>query len=259
MNKRCTYLDTVGGIMIIHMMYIVHAARITNIFPQFVDFLMSLLTCFLPWFFFKSGMFYKGKGSFGQLLSKRARTLLIPFAAFSFIGWFLIYFMGGIFLIGESVRDLLTNSIKIFIWEGAFNGNFALWFLLSLFIVNVIYRLLRMMKLNNMLIMLLSFLCAYNIYQFKISIPTYIGNVSNGMFFYSLGVGLKEKQFITPLFLISIIVLGISLVYPSYIDFRANTIVMGNKSYLLAELYCISGIVFLTIFSVAFSLIIFLY
>ena len=244
MHTRYTYLDTVGGIMILHMMYIVHAAHFTNIFPQQVEYIMELLTCFLPWFYFKSGMFYKAQGSFKDFFVKRVKTLLIPFAVFSFIGWFFIYFLGSIFFSEESLYNLITNSIATFLWQGAFNGNFALWFLFSLFWVNILYQLFRMMRLNNYIIMFFSFVCAYCIYQFEVSLPTYIGNVCNGLFFYSLGVALKQRQFNDTLFLISILILVASAVFPSYLDFRANRIMAGNNSYLLAELYCLSGIVF---------------
>ena len=243
MSTRHTYLDTVGGIMLIHMMFVVHAARITNICPSAVEYLMALLTCFLPWFYFKSGMFYKGDGSLIGLFKKRARTLLLPFAVFSFIGWFFIYFLGSIFLGESSISDLIADSFTTFLWEGAFNGNFALWFLLSLFLVTIAYRILRMMKLKNSIVMILSFAGAFGIQLFDISLPTYVGNVCNGLFFYSLGVALRQKQFNNYLFSICAVIMVISAIFPSYLDYRANEVVFGHKYYLLAELYCFAGII----------------
>lgn len=244
MSTRHSYLDSVGGIMIIHMMFVVHAARFTHVCPEFVESLMELLTCFLPWFYFKSGMFYKDGVSLKEDLAKRAKKLLLPFAVFSFIGWFLIYFIGSLWLTDASVTELLQESVSTFIWEGAFNGNFALWFLFSLFLVCVTYRLLRRVRINNRVIMLLSFAGAWGIHQFDLSLPTYIGNVCNGLLFYSLGVELKEKQFNNVLFYVCSLILVISAFFPSYLDFRANKIIMGHQYYLLAELYCFAGIIF---------------
>ena len=244
MHTRYTYLDTVGGIMIIHMMYVVHAAHFTNVSPWLVEYVMELMTCFLPWFYFKSGMFYKDGSSLIEDFAKRVKKLLLPFAVFSFIGWGLIFILGSLWMTDASVVDLLKDSLSTFLWEGAFNGNFALWFLFSLFLVCVTYRMLRKLRINNRVIMLLSFACAWGIYQFDLSFPTYVGNFCNGLFFYSLGVELKQKQFYNALFYASCLILVISAFLPSYLDFRANKILIGHQSYLLVELYCFAGIIF---------------
>ena len=61
----------------------------------------------------------------------------------------------------------------------------------------------------------------------------------HGLSLYSLGYYLKEKQFSTPLFVVSLLLFILKFLIPASIDFRANE--PSGANYMLAVLYGMSG------------------
>lgn len=128
----------------------------------------------------------------------------------------------------------------------------ALWFLLSLAIVKLTYPLVtNIIGINKWIFCLFSLIVAFLLNLFTshisifMSIPSWLGNVFLGLFFYGLGDLLKEQQFNRYLFFIAIIIYSFHLFFPCYLDFRFNT----SRIFPLSVLYYLSGIiVFNTIF-----------
>ncbi|WP_314808210.1 acyltransferase family protein [Segatella oris] len=242
MKERLVGVDTVSGIMLIWMMYVVHLARMSGIETPLLHFVLSIMSCFLPWFYFKSGLFFKQEKLFIDELKGNIIRLLIPFLVFSAIGLFIIY-IGGNFLLGNTnVAVLFCEASKSFIWYGAFNGNFALWFLLSFFIVKTLFRLLTLLHLPYWIIFIFGLSGVTLFFVSHQDRFLYIGNICNGLVFFSLGVILKNMLFNKWIIFISLSVLILQFVHPTYLDFRASEL-LGPLPFPIVELSCLAGCV----------------
>lgn len=253
MSKRLIGIDTVSGVMLIWMMYVVHLARFLGMDTPFLHFTLSLMSCFMPWFYFKAGMFFKPNKPFKIELRTNTKRLLIPFLFFSFIGWGGIYLGGNLLLGRGDLSSLIEESFKNFLWYGSFNGNFALWFLLSLFTVKLLFNFFSQLKVPHYLILLLSaggisFFVAGHFKHFL-----YIGNVFNGLFFFTLGVIMKNVLLKKSVILFSLFLLMLQFFFPTYLDFRASEI-LGVLPFPLVELSCLAGcVLFYYLFTIVFS------
>ena len=121
-------------------------------------------------------------------------------------------------------------------------GNVPLWFLLSLFIVQLLYALLCR-RLRDGWICLLGFVVACLTYHFGLTKPQYIGNVGLGLLAYSMGHLLKDNQYKLFFFVAAVVVYTVTYVfqYPAFIDVFPNTLSSG--CYPLAVLFGLSGCV----------------
>lgn len=223
MKKRLDYIDSISGIMIVYMISY-HILQLSGYNVSNILLMRPLLCIFMPWFFFKSGMFHKNY-TLRDVIKKNFKKLVIPFIVFSFIGY-VIYCLN-LYVDGDTNWIRYTLSpIKEFILLGAIYGNAPLWFLLSLYLVKCISCLtLR----GNIVITLITmgFAIIIPIYIFPhINYPKFLGNVCIGYVFYSLGFYLKDKQF-------SIYVLLTSLVCYFTIFFLCYSNVDVNQSKLL--------------------------
>ena len=115
----------------------------------------------VPIFFFLSGMFYSDSTNFKHFIRKKTMSLLIPFIFFYILG-ISVQLFNGIFG-GNSYNwaDLLLffslipadSTIKNPLGVG------AIWFLLCLYEIFVIYYLLRLISTKTRFLVLTAFLC----------------------------------------------------------------------------------------------------
>lgn len=137
-NKRIEWVDLLKGISILWLIvYHMHV----------FDWMRSPV----PVFFFLSGLFFSEGKSFGSFVGKKAKALLIPL---------LFFFVLGVaasalkcYLQGESYSfpPLLLFATLIPVDAEVTNpiGVGAIWFLVSLFEIYIIYYLLRMVSKNH--------------------------------------------------------------------------------------------------------------
>ena len=133
-KQRDRSLDLISGLLIIHMI----SGHIFSVFTQlegcsFYRIEQFLLFFFMPWFFFKGGMFFRYNPDYKVFARKSFRRLMMPFLSWGIIGtlFFFIYVAtsehsGGL--------GWYLAPIKSLTMAGTFEGNGPLWFLLSLFI-----------------------------------------------------------------------------------------------------------------------------
>ncbi len=116
---------------------------------------------FMPWFFFKSGMFERG----GTIhMSKILKGLIIPFIFFTLAG----YFIWSLQYLAEhewSFRWIAGATLMYLYAAGSFPGNGPLWFLEALIIARMLFPLFVRMHFNNWWIMMFAFGIAF-IYVF---------------------------------------------------------------------------------------------
>lgn len=125
-KKRIEFIDLAKGICILLVLAV-------HIVPELGK-RYEMLTCLrMPLYFCLSGMFFKDYGGIKNLIVKKADKLLLPF-----FGWYLIsycFYYFRVFTLGEAseyfhILDFFTRP---------YFYNIPLWFLLSLFWVNLLY------------------------------------------------------------------------------------------------------------------------
>lgn len=137
--------------------------------------------------------------------------------------------------------DLMLYPIKSALLQGAVNGNLPLWFLPSLLAVQLLYGSLQR-KIKDEWICLLGLAVAYIVYWFGWHKPLYVGNVSLGLFAYSMGHLLRDKQYKFSILLLALAIYMVTFVIqPAFIDFRMNYLAAGY--YPLAVMFGLSGCV----------------
>lgn len=185
---RIDYLDEVCGLLIIYMT-LTHIMICSDV--VFEGQTMCVLSFFMPWFFFKSGMFYKDK-TFRSTL-RGWKKMIIPYVVYSIIGH--IIYCTRIYFEGDTnwIHYVLSPIKQILMCESLL-GNTPLWFLLSLFMVQLIYIIIRN-KIKDELIFMMGSLFAFIIYLTDINITLLFSNTSLGLAFYAIGHKLRERQY----------------------------------------------------------------
>lgn len=126
-KKRIKYIDAVAGVMI-GWMILGHCLFFSHYSLSFYKY----LGFFMPWFFYKSGLFFSLKKR-GDLLRKDIFKFIRYYVVYSFFGWSIWVICRLIY--GFSIVSCLLFSVRNFISHNSVIGNSALWFLFSLFVV----------------------------------------------------------------------------------------------------------------------------
>ncbi|MBP5547898.1 MAG: hypothetical protein J6X58_03275 [Bacteroidales bacterium] len=140
----------------------------------------------MAWFFFKSGMFYKDRCIKDNIILG-FRRLFIPAVVFNVLG-FICY------LIIEQPKTCFSYEMGFLYVFGTLRGNTPMWFLPSLFVVQVAFSLLRKCHFPTIVITLM----AIGLFFLNKDIgfrPYWFYNIPLGLLFYSLGHILKELQY----------------------------------------------------------------
>lgn len=235
--QRHVHLDYFAGILIVYMI-INHVEGVTYDF-LFSKYTGRFLFILMPWFFFKSGMFHKNV-TIEKTFNKGLKRLIVPFCSFTIIGWTF-----------KSVEHLLKGDYDIFsillkpiaqiLFLGSSEGNWPLWFLLSLFFVKLLFAYTSNKHLLYILITI-SLILPYLFYHWKIGKFLYVPNTLNGVLFYYFGILFRERQYKKSIWFISIFLFFIFLcLYPSNIDIHKNKLLFGN--YYLWIIYSLVGII----------------
>ena len=142
-NQRADFLDQLSGLMLCHMM-LLHALQHAGLYTQghfYHDQIALILFLFMPWFYFKGGMFLSKKRPVKEWIQRDTKRLLIPFIAFTIIGS-IILLPFDILLSDKSAPRLILSYIASVFRAGSAPGNYALWFLLNLFLARLLWRLI---------------------------------------------------------------------------------------------------------------------
>lgn len=232
--ERNKDLDFVGGILICHM--------ILGHICQWADMDYKgdcVLYFFMPWFFYKSGMFFKKNSDWREQLRKDAHHLLIPFLVFSAIGQIFLWI--NLFAKGDMNWLHYVSFPKWLLLNGSIPANSPLWFLLSLFIVKIIYNVVSN-RISNIYIIVIALGVAFIDNYSGIYAPYYLANSALGLVFFILGSRMKILQYNKYVVLIAAFSYAISIVFPSSIGMLNNVLVKGH-CYLLATVYALAGII----------------
>lgn len=237
-DKRNISLDTIAGIFILYMI-ILHCYQFTQIpSPNFYDKTFFLYVCFMAWFFFKSGMFHHENKTIKEMLQQSFLKLWKPYLAFMIIGYIiqiiLLYTKGD----ANWIHYILSPIKESVIGGGVHGGALHLWFIVTLFLVKSVSPFfVEKYKWSWIGCAILGYIISYS----SIQVPLYVSNFFPAMFFYGLGFFMRERQYHNTIFFCAVIILLLSVTYPSLVDFRRNYILKGE--YLLWLIYASSAII----------------
>ena len=151
----------------------------------------------VPMYYFLSGLFFKTYSGFPDFLRRKANNLIIPFLFFHIIG----------FAIAAATHYALHNDSP-FNWSAilwpAYNRfwpyTMPLWFLISLFEVNIIYYLIKkyIPLLGRVIIIFTISLLPILLAKHHITLPLLIDTSFVGLPFFALGTIIKSSGWLYP-------------------------------------------------------------
>lgn len=155
--------------------------------------------------------------------------MLRPYVKYSIIGTCLLYV--SMLIAGDSNWiHYVLSPFKQLLLSGAVAGNAALWFLPSLFAVRCLACILHNDNDKRNIFAALTFaVLAALLSLCPVRLPVYFANVMSGMFFFTMGNILNEKQYINKWYWIVLAVYVAFMCTPlkSYVDMRANNVTQG--------------------------------
>lgn len=144
----------------------------------------------MPLFYLLSGYFFQPVSPLRPFFQKKALTLLLPYVFFLLFDLFIFYILYN--LSGEADQIFISPGIAIHPYGVAT----PLWFLLSLFEVIVIYRLIVLVVKNKWLqwgVVVLLFYAGYYLSQFSIHLPLYADSSLSMILFFHTGYCLNHQ------------------------------------------------------------------
>lgn len=237
-KERKTYLDAVGGLLILWVI-LCHIQSLTNHVYLKTRYL-PLLFCFMGWFFFKAGMFFR-KRVIREEISAVVKRLLVPYVFFTGIGILSAFIFECAH--GTDYSRFFLRILDELLKGGAVYYTAPAWFLLTLAIVRVLFQLASKYHITG-LTLLISLCSAYSLSHYSITAPVYFGNISLGLFFYGMGFYMKDIQYQNYIFYTATAVyVFMYCFFPSNVDFRINSVTYGT--YIGYILSAVSAIVVL--------------
>lgn len=241
-KKRNIHLDTLGGIFVLYMIFghCCQFAQISNM--DFYNILSIIFNCYMPWFFFKSGMFFSKSTTAKEIFRKSINKFFRPYCVFMLIGY--IGYCSTLFLKNDTnwVHYILSPVKQCLLYNGVHSWALPLWFLVTLCIVKYIAGIL--LRRNLIIIGPICIIGGYiaaHINECFLEPSTWF-NIFPAIFFYWLGFLFKKVQYHIVVFVLSVVLYIISFIFPSIVSFRVNQLILG--SYFLWVLYASAGIVF---------------
>lgn len=234
-------IDAIAGLLILFMIY-GHIMSWTGLTDTHSFVILDRVFCFfMPWFFYKAGMFFK-QTNLQNIVKTGYRRLIIPYIVWGGVG-IASYYLPSIILGQQSVGHVILLEMKTILWSGKIEGNSAIWFLLSLFFARIIKYFLSKLEKIHLVVIAMCILSAIVI-SIKQVFPTmcypeYLYNTLLGVMFFSLGVYLNERQYQKRVYWVSILLYSILLIaYPSRVDFFHSRLIEGNVMLWILESLC---------------------
>lgn len=279
-SKRYAHIDLAAGIMILWMI-IYHALGYTwgfnlrdywhitdlSMLPEgaraFINedgkleainvlVVYPYLCFFMPWFFYKSGQFFKTR-PFDEHLRKDSSKLLLTFIIWSAIGY-VFYLVFGTLQHSLTLRGSTYSIVRGLFLTGKVPINEPLWFLLTLFGVRFVANWLLPNKDNKYrwpivaCIIIAGYIIAYACFcRNHRLLPYWVSNGASGLVFFSLGYALRDYEnkwwLIAPCVVVYLTCCFIG--FPM-VDMLFNRLVAGNYLLWMPVAFC--GIITFNVF-----------
>ena len=241
LNKRLFHLDVVCGLLIIYMIAY-HCSQWAHVTDCSIAHVGSrLFFFFMPWFFFKSGMFLNPNKETLAVIKTSCRRLVVPFLQYTLIGYF---FYCVLQYVDDKVNlhTLFVEPIKNMAYMGACGCNLPLWFLLTLFVVRVATHFGAKDKVYLAILFITTGIGCFLLQYVGFERPYYLANFCSGTFFFILGFALKDVQYKKNFFYFSALLYFAMLIFHSAVDMFPNVLLAGE--YFAWMVASIAGCVF---------------
>ena len=204
-------MDAGAGLMMIVTVF--HHAGLLQSYPLS---LMHIFNFFMPWFFFKAGMFYKKQRIGFSVCNKYFKRYVIP-----------ALFCIAIKVMEEIAYGYLSGGNEdVFQWYPT-----ILWFLEALLLCRIIFDLLPDKKQVYYLVAVATFIIADIINRNEPSLPLIVKEIPMGLFYMSIGYLLKDIQYVKSKDVIILVMFFMYVLFltviPSKVDMRMERILFG--------------------------------
>lgn len=193
-GERIAYIDLAKGLCIIIIIF----NHINCLFyPELLENpLSNMFSCFrMPLYFFLSGLFFKAYGGFLDFTLRKTNKLLVPF-----VFWHLTLSLGLAWVIGIVTKGSWSlESVKENFLAILHNGtplNIPIWFLLALFVTNILFyslfilaeRLEPVPVTGTLAVGAILFGVAGQLLRtFEVNLPLYLDTACTAMPFFAAG------------------------------------------------------------------------
>lgn len=202
---------------------------------------LPFLTFSMPWFYYKSGLFFKGgRGISG--VKKDYKKLIVPFIKWGAVGY-------AIYLVMHSISGTLTfesatwNVLHTFYIYGYIPINTPTWFIISLFFVRIIADYLLTRPVSPIVYIIGGLTIGFVFHLVACSwLPFLIANVAMGIAFFMMGYQLHKYETRKWLFTVCLIGYVCFLLFgTSIVGHHRNVLLSGY--FLLWPVFAYCGIV----------------
>lgn len=243
-KQRELYLDNIPGVLILSMIFLCHVRIIAVGVPE-DTFLAWLHHCFYfinPWYFYRSGMFYRQKG-YSSPIKNSYLKLIKPWISYSLYAYCIQMLCVIVRREPVNIDVLFLSQLRGFATNGAIPWNQPLWFLVTLFLIRVIYICIEPF-VKKYYIAIASLFFAYYFSTPGAYSTFWIGTTCMGIFFFAMGDILKNGQFNILVFLSAICVylLRLPMNLCSLWDARLN-LIGSDDNYFVVILCILAGII----------------
>lgn len=226
---RDAYLDTLCGMLVVHMILwhiVQHCHMQETLWWQWEG---RVLFFFMPWFFFKSGMFFHPMADSREFMRRTARRLLAPFVA-----WSLIAIPIGLVAVVVSDRAAMWQwyagpLLKQPLLLGAVGYNGSLWFLTALFLVRLLANYVANFGKNGLATA--TVLCVVVAVAFQWSPLRWplLEHTLTGLFFFIAGYALRRLQYRRAVAMTAAVLTALIAVCAfTAVDMNTNRLLLGN-------------------------------
>jgi fucose 4-O-acetylase-like acetyltransferase len=188
-NNRIEWIDSAKGIGIF-LVIIGH----TPIHPMLR---VNIFAFHIPLFFLLSGLLFSNRKPFKEFIKGKAKSLLIPYVAFSVISAIMVKL-----LINQPVPLLHFLKTMLISERNQIDYNLTLWFLTSLFVIELIFYFISKYLKNKYLVIVVSLLSGYLSFTYlgaqnalKV-LPWSLDQSLLFLSFFGLGYFLKQSGFL---------------------------------------------------------------
>lgn len=182
-RKRLLYLDYVSAFFIIQII-IGHILQFVNIYSV-MDSWVKIFSFYMPFFYFKSGMFANTDVLYRNHLKANTNKLLIPFLIMSLIGY-VLNLPFELVNTSKPLYEILLRPWGSLLKHGSMPSSLALWFLLSLFEVKLCFNLIIKSR-YKITILLLFFIISIIVAHKRILLPLCLSTLFPGVLIYFMG------------------------------------------------------------------------
>lgn len=191
MTKRIDYIDLAKGFCIILVVFY-HLTQYYHLPMPLNNFFKAFR---LPLYYFLSGLFFKEYGGFFDFLKRKTNKLLIPFVFWFLLLSFLLPNISRFFgiVLWKPFSPTIIGSLVDWIRKENF-PNAPIWFLLSLFEVNMLFyccitisKYIPHSQLNIILLSCLVGMFGIGLYLFGINLPIYLDSSMTALPFFMFG------------------------------------------------------------------------